>query len=465
MYKKISPKTDLEYLVQTTINEFKLDNDDIMKTEFKNFIKQIFGTMHRVDKIRLNFDKEFDKIKQCNLKVKSPEYDELDIKNLLQQIKHLDNIPKHEQRSPEWYQFRRENITASSIGNINGLKGNSCYYQEIKKKCDTNTKNLSGAAILHGIKYEQVATSTYERRNKVKVLEYGCLPHKYIDHLAASPDGICDYSLQNPNYTARMLEIKCPYSRQITGIIPDAYYHQMQVQLEVCDLDYCDFLECKIVDFLSFEEMKEHIKIICNHSFIPDEYGAVIEYSFSNEREKTNYEYSEIGLPEQELEDWITDKIQELDEEDPNYILHKISYWVMEYSNVVLVKRDRVFFEDIIPKIKSFWSDVEYFREHKQELDKYLKSSKPMNDYQAIDLLVNQTTDLNSNNSNNSLSNGKCMILNSDSEEDFTIIKVPQKKKKRKKSPKSNIKEHFRNGEKQNTKYKNISKFSGCMLD
>jgi putative phage-type endonuclease len=484
MYKnKISPKTDLEYLVHTTISEFKLSNEDIKKKEFKNFIKQIFGTMYRVDKIRLNFDKEFSKIQDSNIKVKSPEYDELDIKNLLQQIKHIDNIPKHEQRSPEWYQFRRENITASSIGYIDGLKGNSCYYQEIKKKCDTNTINLSGAAILHGIKYEPVATAIYERRNKVKVLEYGCLPHKYIPHLAASPDGICDYSPHNPNYTARMLEIKCPYSRQITGVIPDVYFHQMQVQLEVCDLDYCDFLECKLVDFISFDEMKEHIKTICNHSFIPDEYGAIIEYSFSNDRCKTNYEYSEIGLSEQDLEDWITDKIQELDEEDPNYILHKISYWVMEYSNVVLVKRDRVFFEGILPKIKTFWNDVEYFREHREELDEYLKSSKPKNDYQAIDLLVNHRTsdseseksesskldsdksDSNKSNQNNSFLVGKCLMLESDSEEDFTIIKVHQHKKKLKKSPKVSLKEHFRNGKKQNTKYKNISGFSGCMLD
>jgi putative phage-type endonuclease len=484
MYKnKISPKTDLEYLVHITINEFKLGNEDIKKTEFKNFIKHIFETMHRIDKIRLNFDKEFDKIQTSNLKIKPPQYDELDIQNLLQQIKHIDNIPKHEQRSPEWYQFRRENITASSIGYIDGLKGNGSYYQEIKNKCDTDTKNLSNPAILHGIKYEPVAIAIYERRNNVKILEYGCLPHKYIPHLAASPDGICDYSSQNPNYTARMLEIKCPYSRQITGIIPDVYFHQIQVQLEVCDLNYCDFLECKIVDFISFKEMKEHIKTICNHSFKLDEYGAVIEYSFSDDKSKIKYEYSQIGLLKQDLEDWITDKIQDLDEQDSNYVLHKISYWVLEHSNIVLVKRDRVFFESILPKIKTFWNDVEYFRKHREELDEYLKSSKPKNDYYAIDLLVNQKSsdsdseksilfDSNSNFSesdksshNKSLLIGKCLMLDSDLEEDFTVIKVIENKKKIKKSSKTNIKEHFRNGKKQNTKYKNISEFSGCMLD
>ena len=42
----------------------------------------------------------------------------------------------------------------------------------------------------------------------------------------------------------RMLEIKCPYSRVINGIVPDNYEVQMQIQLEVCDLEICDF--CKL---------------------------------------------------------------------------------------------------------------------------------------------------------------------------------------------------------------------------
>ena len=47
-----------------------------------------------------------------------------------------------------------------------------------------------------------------------------------------------------------MLEIKCPYSRKIDGVIKPEYFSQMQGQLEVCDLEYCDFLEC---DFQKFD--------------------------------------------------------------------------------------------------------------------------------------------------------------------------------------------------------------------
>ena len=51
----------------------------------------------------------------------------------------------------------------------------------------------------------------------------------------------------------RMLEIKNPFSRVINGIPKDEYWIQMQMQLEVCDLDCCDFLETKFTEYESRE--------------------------------------------------------------------------------------------------------------------------------------------------------------------------------------------------------------------
>lgn len=472
--KRTSPKTDLEYLVHITINEFGLDRSQIDAPDFKNYIYNIFGHMYRLDKIKFKFDKEMERIINANKSVKEPEYDEQDIKNILQQLKYIGGLISHEQRSPEWYEFRRQNITASSIGYI--CKTKSGYYEEIKKKCIENTKMLSGAAILHGVKYEAVATAIYERRNRVKVLEYGCLPHKYIDHLAASPDGICDYSPSNPSYTGRMLEIKCPYSRQITGVIPECYYYQIQAQLEVCDLYYCDFLECKLVDFNSFEDMKYHMSTISNNTFRDDEYGVVLEYVMSGDN-TTKYAYSEIGLSEDDLEDWINEKIDELNEQDPNFRMEKILYWVLEYSNIVLVKRDRLFFDRMLPTIKAFWKDVEYFREHPEELGNYIKDAKPKNDYYAIDLLVNKASDSESEKSDSDGkkkkinqndekfgANSECLMIDSDTEGEVVIkADAPPPKKK---SPKSKtMKEHFKNKKSDKSKYKNIAAFSACMID
>jgi putative phage-type endonuclease len=490
--KRTSPKVDLEYLVHITIDEFGLDRSNIDAPNLKKYIRNIFGYMYRLDKLRFKFDTEMDRIIAANKAVKDPEYDEQDIKNILQQIKHIDNLPKHEQRSPEWYNFRRQNITASSIGYI--CKTKSGYYEEIRKKCSDNTKMLSNPAIMHGVKYEAVATAIYERRHQLKVLEYGCLPHKYVNNLAASPDGICDYSPENPSYTGRMLEIKCPYSRQITGIIPECYYYQIQAQLEVCDLNYCDYLECKLVDFNSFDEMSDHLTTISNNAFRNDEYGVLLEYMMPYDN-VTRYAYSEIGLPEDELEEWINLKTDELNEEDPNFRLDKILYWVLEYSNTVLVKRDRLFFDRMLPTIKAFWKDVEYFRSNPEELNDYISNAKPKNDYYAIDLLVNKNSDSDSEKSDLDKSNkliqddeapdkkkkkrnkkdkendkepfgvkSDCLLIDSDTEGEV-IIKADDPPLKKKSPKNKTMKEHFKNKKIDKSKFKNIAAFSGCMID
>ena len=51
-----------------------------------------------------------------------------------------------------------------------------------------------------------------------------------------------------------MIEIKNIYNRDINGIPSEDYWIQMQIQLEVCDLEYCDFLECKLKEYDDEEE-------------------------------------------------------------------------------------------------------------------------------------------------------------------------------------------------------------------
>lgn len=64
--------------------------------------------------------------------------------------------------------------------------------------------------------------------------------------MGASPDGVINNN--------RLIEIKCPITRnvekqsaknKITDICPDYYYEQIQAQLECCDMDICDFFQCK----------------------------------------------------------------------------------------------------------------------------------------------------------------------------------------------------------------------------
>ena len=169
----------------------------------------------------------------------------IDIENKRNIFKKLKEIPLVEQKSPEWYEYRTNRITASNLANIfNKGYGNrkSC----LKNYVENIQSYTPNAACNFGIKYEDVACNIYEILNNVKVHEFGCLPHPNYKYLAASPDGITEDGV--------MLEIKCPYSRSIIGIPPIYYWYQIQLQLEVCNLNECDYLECNIKEYVNEQE-------------------------------------------------------------------------------------------------------------------------------------------------------------------------------------------------------------------
>ena len=83
----------------------------------------------------------------------------------------------------------------------------------------------------------------YEKTYNTTVGDFGCISHTDYEYIAASPDGI-NIDDTSPLY-GRMLEIKNTVSRVITGIPKLEYWIQMQIQMEVCDLNECDFLEMK----------------------------------------------------------------------------------------------------------------------------------------------------------------------------------------------------------------------------
>ena len=140
------------------------------------------------------------------------------LRYLRSQVKRLKKIKIPEQRTKEWYEARENKITASDIATaINESKYQKDYVL-LKKKVTRDRKFISNAAMEWGVKYEEVAVMIYEQRNKTKVYEYGCLPHPVYDFIGASPDGITDDGI--------MLEIKCPSSRKITGVIPHYYWCQ-----------------------------------------------------------------------------------------------------------------------------------------------------------------------------------------------------------------------------------------------
>ncbi len=152
-----------------------------------------------------------------------------------------------QQRTPEWYTARQKILTASEISSVLDSNIYKSSYELMIQKL-TPVTELNNAAVAWGVKFEPIASKFYEFLKKEKVYDLGLVIHSKHAWLGASPDGLL--------LSDKLLEIKVPVSRTITGVIPLQYWMQMQIQMEVCDMDQCDYLECS---FYQYADEKEYM--------------------------------------------------------------------------------------------------------------------------------------------------------------------------------------------------------------
>ena len=281
----------------------------------------------------------------------------VETKNVNETLDLLNNLPQPKQRSKEWYEYRHSVITASSFSKI--LETKSSYQSLLKEKVlpESERPLVTSKALSHGIRNEEIAQKIYELEMNCKISEYGCVQHQNISYLGASPDGIITET-EDPILLGRMLEIKCLYSRKLTGIPKYNYWIQMQIQLETCNLEYCDFLECKINDNLTEENFYNKIE----NETIKSYYGIIIEYI---EEDKTKWIYSELNQSIQDFEKWHDDKLDIFvdDNNINNKWYTKTYFWELDKYSLITIKRNRDWFNSIKLKIDDFWSEVETKRE------------------------------------------------------------------------------------------------------
>lgn len=145
---------------------------------------------------------------------------------------------KFQQGSPEWLSYRRKIITATDVSSIIGISPFCDYYDLVLSKWDIESNNkMNKQKMEWGLYCESVARDYFCLKYKKQVKEVNLCVHDVYNWLGASPDGI----ILNEN---GLLEIKCP-STEIYDGIPDHYYSQMQIQMEVLKADYCYFWVCK----------------------------------------------------------------------------------------------------------------------------------------------------------------------------------------------------------------------------
>jgi putative phage-type endonuclease len=299
-----------------------------------------------------------------------------------EKINHLKNKPQPEQRTKEWYQFRYNLITASNA--YKAFENQSTKNQLIYEKCQPLNPNLTGNSddikeivmvntnsTLHwGQKYEPLSLKIYEDTYNTKVDDFGCIQHDTYKYVGASPDGI-NVDQSSPRY-GRMLEIKNIVNREIDGIPKKEYWIQMQLQMEVCDLDECDFLETKFIEYNDYnsyledtsEELFEdedgnEFKNICLSK--EDNMKGQIIY-FHTKDGKPFYVYKPLDIVHpSDIQEWEEKTIGYYQEkpEFNNFTYMKTIYWKLEEISCVLVCRNKQWFKDNIKELEELWKIIE----------------------------------------------------------------------------------------------------------
>ena len=285
---------------------------------------------------------------------------------ILETMATLKSLILPDQRTKEWYEMRETVLTASSLADALG-KG---HFNTREGLLIDKSSKIKKPFVMHeimewGVKYEQVATMFYESLNKVTILEFGLVPHPTFPIFGASPDGICDTE-SPPEYIGRMLEIKCPPRRQFTAEVPEHYWMQMQGQLESCNLEECDFLQVKLLEYSDVTSYQEDMlkntddEIVDGITSAGLPKGLVLSFKeMIEEQPHFSYEYAPLYMSYETLVEWKTNTIKTY----TGTYGEVIECWYkIERYECTLVLRDRDWWLETMPKIIDFWEDVEKYR-------------------------------------------------------------------------------------------------------
>lgn len=278
------------------------------------------------------------------------------IHHLSKKINYLKNIPQPEQRTKEWYEFRYNLLTASNAwkgldtqSNINSLIYEKCLPLNTDKYNRVNTSS----PFHHGTIFEPISIAVYEKKFKTKVEDFGCIKDDKYPFLGASPDGI-NIDESSPRY-GRMLEVKNIVNREISGIPKKEYWIQMQLQMAVCDLNECDFLETKFTEYESKEEFD-------NDGIFEKSQDNKLKgiFIYFIKDQKPYYEYPPVNISETEFIKWE----QDIMEKNKHLTWNKNIYWKLDILSCVLVLRNKKWFETACGKFSDIWEIIKKERVH-----------------------------------------------------------------------------------------------------
>ena len=188
-----------------------------------------------------------------------------------------------------------------------------------------------------------------------------------------------------------MLEIKNVVSREITGIPKEDYWIQMQIQMEVCRLPECDFLETKFIEYedecaFGADSNKENDETNWNYNLNGKRRGVIVYFI---KGDKPFYQYAPLEITtKKEFDQWFEKIIHTYDK----ITWIKNIYWRLEVYSCVLVLRDKEWFKKAVVKIQEVWKIVETEKvtgyEHRAPKRRIVKKNDKPNTDPGLDLIL-----------------------------------------------------------------------------
>ena len=171
-----------------------------------------------------------------------------------------------------WYKYRAGRITASRMKAVCRTDATNPSQSLVKSICYPESFCFTSRQTAWGCKHEKSARDVYlktEKQNHINlhVSDSGLVINPLWSIIGASPDGIISCTCCGKG----TLEIKCPYCHRGESVTDaayedhkfclqlnsdgslhldhtHAYYYQVQTQLFVSDVEYCDFCVCTFKD-------------------------------------------------------------------------------------------------------------------------------------------------------------------------------------------------------------------------
>jgi putative phage-type endonuclease len=259
----------------------------------------------------------------------------------------LRDYGKADQRSSAWLQKRSEMITASEITKAFKTASPSARYELLTSKINPKDQStgMGITACTWGTQFEPLIKDIYGNIRNADVIDTTCVRHPKYSFLGASPDGIVLTKDVLDGQWGKLVEFKCPISRQFSQEtpIPEYYYHQMQMQMECTGIDECDYVEAQFKTCTKTQYNKSATEYKGMFAVYDD---GTLDYK------PTHVEFRE----------WKN-------------TLHgdeyRIIYWTLEKLSVKVVKRDFNWMNDHLEELQECWNIIQECRKDPSKMEQY----------------------------------------------------------------------------------------------